>query len=519
MADILEKVSLEFGLDDIKKIMKLLVLNNAEVMNAYDAMGKIVNDNGNIEHYDDLIITFFKLYIKRLDNIGLENIHDENLKKDYELIKKSEVLQNPSSAKELFLSHDFQNLKIKPFSLQGESFTHIHASFINNFVSEEIECRFYLSPKMENIVSLVKQIIIKHTNENLPCYFKLSTKSERNDRIVLYSSLDNADKHLRILEEIQKENPQLFVQSNKNPLWGNIRDIENIYFGMEPFYKGESSYGAIRGAILDETLSDFKKLYGDFDENDEITDDMADKFKKILNFNCILNGINQNNFALNKTNEFAADTDSAKIVLNYEDGTELPIWIVGGNFKNNNAIITNDPRGIGQYIEIPIEQLDLLYKRNKDDEKKDKSEYVRKQTTLEFKKLIKKSKISEFQNKINPKKIMTKKKMLFQQNFDGKYVVSGLEINHNLYMVLPIKISLLIAKLKNQQKNRNMYVVNPEITEEIAIINNQISDINQETINETMEIVRQNSFQNVNGEEIITDNINLSDNDNSGIHM
>lgn len=518
MTDILKKANLEYSLDDIKKIMKLLVLNNAEVMNAYDAMRKIVNDNGNIEYYDDLIITFFKSYIKRLDNIGLENIYDENLKKDYELIKKSEILQNPRSAKELFGCYDFQNLKIKPLSLQGESFTHIHGSFINDFSSEEIECRFYLSPKMENIASLVKQIIIKHTEENLPCYFKFSTKSERNDRIVLYSSLDNADKHLKILEEIKRENPQLFIQSNKNPLWGNIRGIEDIYFGMEPFYKGVSSYGAIRGAILDETLNDFKRLYGDFNENDEINDDMADKFKKILDFNCILNGVDQNNFALNKTNEFATDTNSDKIVLSYEDGTELPICISGGDFKNNTATITNNPRGFGQYMEIPIEQLDLLYKRNKDDEKYDQSEYVRKQTALEFKKLIRKTKTKERIDKFNLKKIYEKKRIVQVSN-DGKVRIGDGEIDYKLYMILPRRISQLITKLKVQKQNRNMYTINPEITEEIAIINNQISDINQETINEAMEMVRQNGLQNINEEDIISDNINLSDDDNFGIHM
>lgn len=508
MADILKKVSLEYSLDDIKKIMKLLVLNNAEVMNAYDAMRKIVNDNGKVEYYDDLIITFFKSYIKRLDNIGLQNINDEILKKDYELIKTSKILQNPSSAKELFLSDDFRNLKIKPMSLQGESFTHIHGSYINNFSNEEIECRFYLSPRMENVASLVKQIIIKHAKENLPCYFKFSNKSERNDRIVLYSSLDNADKHLRILEEIKKENPQLFAQSNKNLLWGNIRGVEDIYFGMEPFYKGVSSYGAIRGAILDETLCDFQRLYGYFSENEEITDDMANKYKQLLNFNCILNGIDQKNFVLNKTNRFATDVNSDKIVLSCEDGTELPIYIRGGSFKNNTATITNDCSGFGQYFEIPIEQLDLLYKRNKDDEKYAQSEYVRKQTALEFKKLIRKTTIKERFDKFNLKKIYENKRIV-QVSKDGKVRIGDGEIDYKLYMILPRRISQLITKLKVQKQNRNMYIINPEITEEIAIINNQISDINQDVIKETIEMVQQERVKGLTYEEIKSDDPSL----------
>ena len=114
----------------------------------------------------------------------------------YIIIKNSELLQNPSNASELLSNKEFQELNYKPISLQG-NFTHIHGSCINNFISEDIECRFYLSPKMENITELITRLIVEHNNEALPCYFKFSKDSKRNDRIILYSSLEKAEMHLQ----------------------------------------------------------------------------------------------------------------------------------------------------------------------------------------------------------------------------------------------------------------------------------------------------------------------------------
>ena len=51
MYSILEKVNLEFNLDDIKRIMYLLLSKKVET-NAYDCMKEIVNDQTEIQNYD-----------------------------------------------------------------------------------------------------------------------------------------------------------------------------------------------------------------------------------------------------------------------------------------------------------------------------------------------------------------------------------------------------------------------------------------------------------------------------------
>lgn len=488
MYSILEKVNLEFNLDDIKRIMYLLLSKKVET-NAYDCMKEIVNDQTEIQNYDEFILFFYNSYVSRMNCINFENIKDEKLKNDYLLIKNSNILQKPNSINELFESKEYEMLNYKPIIKKG-NFTYVEGSYINNFEEEEIECRFYISPKMENLIELVNQIIIKHNKEGLPCYFKFSSDSKRNDRIIFYSSYKNAEKHLQILETIKKENPLLFFESNKNPLWGNINGTKDIYFGAEPYYKNGNSYGSLRGAIIDETLDDFKKLYGEI-ESKEITDEMAIRFKRLLDYNCILNGINQNNFCLNKNNTFAKDIDRPSITLGQKNGEEIPIFIHWGNFEKNTALISNSPINTDVCLEISLEELDLLYKRDNNDKLYDKSEFVRGKISSEFQNLIKKDKVKQYLNKFNIRKKIDNKSIV-QKNIDGKVIVGEGTIDYNLYMLLPYKISQLIVKLKLQKQNRKKNISDPILTREISIINNELSNYDSNVIKKVKEDVVQN---------------------------
>lgn len=520
MSGILNKVNLQFSLDDIKRIMKLMLLNNSEIMNGYDAMRKVVNDNGDIQNYDEFILLFFKTYVERLSSINIESITDENLKNDYMIIKKSSVLQNPSSVTELFRSNEFQSLKYKPINLQGD-FTHIHGSYIGNFAGEEIECRFYMSPKMENITQLIKYIIIKHNMEELPCYFKFSKDSKRNDRIVFYSSLKNAERHLQILEAIKKEKPELFEGSNKNPLWGNINGTSDIYFGIEPFNRGYDSYGSIRGRILDQSLECFKRLYGEINSDDEITDEMAIKFKELLDFNCIIAGVNQNNFALNKVDFFKISSDYGEVMDSMIklgiDKKEENIHIMLGDFKDKTAIVSWKYKGFNTIdLRLPIEEIDLLYKRDESDPLYSESERVRNKVANEFVKIRKKQNIQNKLDKVNIKKRIAKKRIV-QRDLSGNVFMGGDEtINYTLYMLLPYKVCKLIVKLKKQYKNIKKYNVDPELAEEISTLNNEISDFSSDDIERVIDIVHNDERYYLNSEEMISDDVNMYDGENYG---
>ena len=50
---------------------------------------------------------------------------------------------------------------------------------------------------------------------DLPYYFKFSTNPNRNDKLVIYSSSNTAEKHLTTLEKINKEHSEWFENTGK----------------------------------------------------------------------------------------------------------------------------------------------------------------------------------------------------------------------------------------------------------------------------------------------------------------
>ena len=74
----------------------------------------------------------------------------------------------------------------------------------------DIECRFYLNLKAKYMVAFAQEFVAKCEKRHLPYRFKIATDDVRSDDVVVYTSYENAQKFLNVINEIEIEHPQLF---------------------------------------------------------------------------------------------------------------------------------------------------------------------------------------------------------------------------------------------------------------------------------------------------------------------
>jgi hypothetical protein len=506
---ILEKVEKkELSLADVKNLMNLTMQEMANdprmSTDTYAACRHAVKPEKQTEcvNHEAFVLSFFRKYVERLSQIDLHTLQDEKLRKDIETIKNSAALQNPENMQALFQNPEFQSLNYKGIFPQENDphsrFIHVNSSYLNNFVQESIECRLYLSPKMENIIEIAKLLVSKHNEQNLPCYFKINKDSKDNDRIVLYSSIENGDAHLQILETIRKEKPQLFEDMNKNPLWADISGHKDIHFGMEPTSNNSgASYGSLRAAAFMNALttvpiaeseqelpSGEKYMHKEnvhtylleYNGVPAITDETVRKVQKLFRMNCIELNIDPDNIALNSGDgqkrgykENNGDHEHTYMTLPDKNGDDYPIWL--GNINGDTMQVSLQKAYTETSIMIPCDDLEMLYKWQ-NGENSPAIDELRGRLSTEMAKAESQQNKEKFFDKINqtlnPRERFRRKMMSHQKTYrlndDGSHevrvalspggyrddgsVYDGISMNRILYAILPRKISQLYAYLK-----------------------------------------------------------------------
>lgn len=204
---------------------------------------------------------------------------------------------------------------------------------------EKIDCRLYMCPQGDRQMELVDTFKQKCREKDRTFYFKFADECSFNDRFIIYTSYNDVDNYLGILNEISQEKPELFENMGKNPLWGRIDGApKGVYFGEEPdqharHYEKENesvfqkSYSSLRYDIFDIAFEKWtKEVFGeksdseyaedtgrhflDFNEKNpttkmfssplEITDEQAKRFMEIFREELEINDIDPDNFCFDK---------------------------------------------------------------------------------------------------------------------------------------------------------------------------------------------------------------------------
>lgn len=144
----------------------------------------------------------------------------------------------------------------------GTGWTQISSRYIRakkNTVPQ-IEHRFYINAELTDLHELSKLFLDKCAKRNLPYYFKISEYDKRDDNIVIYSNTKLLPQFLSVLEEIEKERPDIISRCGQPPiLTGKIHNW--IGYGSEPLEE-HSSFNSKREKIISSVIeTEMKKWY------------------------------------------------------------------------------------------------------------------------------------------------------------------------------------------------------------------------------------------------------------------
>ena len=138
----------------------------------------------------------------------------------------------PAFVQSFFVSKD-ENNKI----VSSDGFLHIYPPIY--MTKDRIELRLYLNLEKQNILPFATAMYIKARQNQLPLYFKMASDDQRNDTFLIYTSYNNAQKYIDIIEEIKKERPMLLKGTEKvNPMLGTINGYIGV--GEDPQYQKSS---------------------------------------------------------------------------------------------------------------------------------------------------------------------------------------------------------------------------------------------------------------------------------------
>lgn len=123
--------------------------------------------------------------------------------------------------------------------------------------------RLYLDTESIDTYKMITALIEKFDEHQLPYYFKFDQYANRDDTIVIYSDNENLANYVEILQEIQKENPELVGRAKDPPaLTGKIDGW--IGYGSEPEKSSSGknqSFNEVRAKILETAIEKVTKQW------------------------------------------------------------------------------------------------------------------------------------------------------------------------------------------------------------------------------------------------------------------
>jgi len=203
-------------------------------------------------------------FLKKIPDVT--NVQD--LKRTIELLKQDAMV-----------GRAFNYYRWDKFS-QNSSWEYVNSTNISGYLIKEtpVEHRLYINAATSDLYKVVSIIKEKFKENKLPYYFKFDARGSRDDNIVIYTSSENLTKHIEILKEFAKENPEIISRMQTPPILTSVIDGWMGY-GSEPI---DMTYGEsfnekranILDGMLEESLKNWvlKNLQTKFlNQNTEIT--------------------------------------------------------------------------------------------------------------------------------------------------------------------------------------------------------------------------------------------------------
>lgn len=148
---------------------------------------------------------------------------------------------------------------------QDPCWTHVCSRYLTAKKDEypDIAHRLYINTESIDTYKMLISLMEKFDKYQLPYYFKFDRMADRDDTIVIYSDNKNLSNYIKILQEIQKEKPDLVSRIKAPPvLTGKIDGW--IGYGSEPEVSPSGklqSFNDIRAKILETAMGRVTKQW------------------------------------------------------------------------------------------------------------------------------------------------------------------------------------------------------------------------------------------------------------------
>lgn len=203
----------------------------------------------NPKEYDKLYVDAFNTWRKYVLSISEQKkeqlIKDGKIDSDFSTLQKFLKALPPVKTKkeaDMVLSVEDEKLekamkKYRYTSIDNNDFS--WNRFCSNNISafqntySNTEHSLYVGINSEGLHKFARILLKKCEEKNLPYYFKVSSKLNRDDSLIVYSDTEHLLDYCNILEEIYNENDDLKNYAHKSPIVaGNINDW--LGYGTEP---------------------------------------------------------------------------------------------------------------------------------------------------------------------------------------------------------------------------------------------------------------------------------------------
>lgn len=270
-------------------------------------------------------------YIKEIDEQQFHDIvkYVNNLDVDefdiYENLYKSRYNMFPNSLKKEKLNRVLDSLKSSLIIETNDNKSGYDWIFVKRGEIKDIAYRYYFGINPMNLYDLVEKLTIKFVNYRIPIEFKYQKESKKNlvDRIIMYTDFKNKEKVEKIINEVYKENKELFVGSERPLPWIYESSTPNVYISPESL-NHEKSFGE----KFAQALMESKRIFHYFYQENRVKDQEQLEFLKkvvlssLLKHNVLLEstGKRMRTYETNINTFYNKDNNTIKNVIDEKDG-------------------------------------------------------------------------------------------------------------------------------------------------------------------------------------------------------
>lgn len=350
MSDLLEIYeNVKSPLDDkenIKKLYAAYYLNKSNYSNSITNTNSIKDDSQ--INKDDREIFFVNLFnnwkhnISSLTNEKIEKLKLSNYEKYDELKLFLQSTPDFNDFNDINMCKQYlEKMGIKEYSWDFKkeigSWNNIKSIDMSAKQEQNIDIKhkLYINSQKKDLYLILNKLVNKCNEEKIPFNLKFEEIGQRDDNISIYSSTEDLNKYIEVLELIGNENSNVIKDCGKPPiLTGKINKWIGI--GDEPKQKSES-FNSIRADIIEEAMLQTNlKLTSDLISKKIIQNGRQVSFKDIFiekNVNIIIDNLNN----LKKTNTheaFLISLENKGIKEEYLTSQKFRVYLAS-QFKSN----------------------------------------------------------------------------------------------------------------------------------------------------------------------------------------